>query len=218
MSQIARECSQACDGRTLVFCYTRADTEKLHTLITQQGKTQDAQSAMVYHGQVAYEQRERVQKWFKDGVVTTVVATGSSFGTGASQQPFVCACYAIGDIVRCPAGVDVPDVRRIFICGLPKTFEDYFQQMGRAGRDGKKSTVKLFFGKGDCRAHLCRKMPTDRQHLAMAQKEKNSLFTLLRFCNDKKTCRRQILMRFWNQSQPGLACGDCDNCCVSQRS
>eukprot|EP00961_Rhodomonas_salina_P294341 3934487-Rhodomonas_salina.1 len=60
--QIAKECSIKHEGRTVVFTYTRADAEKLHHIITANAKCKAAQSAMLYHGQVEYSQREKVQK------------------------------------------------------------------------------------------------------------------------------------------------------------
>eukprot|EP00961_Rhodomonas_salina_P277331 3747689-Rhodomonas_salina.2 len=187
---IVRECSSFTDGSMVVFTYTRKDAEKLHLQITQRGKGRAAQSALLYHGQLDYTYRENVQRWFNDGQIKIVVATGSSFGTG----------------------IDKGDIRKLIIYGMPKTFEDFYQQIGRAGRDGANSIVKVFVAKNDYIVHLFRDKGKGVEHQQMANNEKRSLFKLKAFLEDRSTCRRLSILRYWGQGELGWKCGDCDNC------
>ena len=123
--------------------------------------------------------------------MSQVVATGSSFGTG----------------------IDKGDIRTIFLFSMPKNFEEFYQQIGRAGRDGRPATIHAYIGKGDLFMHLKREKATNKTHLAMQKQEKNSLFALSRMCSDKTTCRRLAIMRYWKEeTESNFACGVCDNC------
>lgn len=99
-------CSVGVDGKS----GNRKDAEQLHTLITQKAKTRQGQSAALYHGQVPYDRRQKIQELFNSGDIRLVVATGSSFGVG----------------------LDRPDIRHIIVFSLPKTFEDWYQVSGSA--------------------------------------------------------------------------------------
>jgi ATP-dependent DNA helicase RecQ len=113
----------AAPGPTLVYCATRKNVERAAQALRDKGI-----AAETYHAGMDHEDRIRVQERFMDGAARIVVAT-NAFGMG----------------------VDKDDVRTILHFDLPGTVEAYYQEIGRAGRDGAPSRVVLLFREGDRR-------------------------------------------------------------------
>jgi ATP-dependent DNA helicase RecQ len=106
-------------------------------------------------------------------------------------------------------GIDKPNVRFVAHLDLPKSMEGYYQETGRAGRDGLPANAWLAYGLGDVVA--MRQMiangeaPEERKRL-----ERQKLDALLGYC-ESTTCRHQALLRYFGEQHPGH-CGECDNC------
>ena len=106
-------------------------------------------------------------------------------------------------------GIDKPNVRFVAHLDLPKSMEGYYQETGRAGRDGLPANAWMTYGLGD--AVSMRKMldsgdaPESRK-----QVERQKLDALLGFC-ESTACRHQTLLRYFGEQHPG-DCGQCDNC------
>ena len=164
----------------IVYCLSRASVDKVAGFLTAQGIT-----ALPYHAGLDAALRLRHQQRFlrEDGVV--MVAT-IAFGMG----------------------IDKPDVRFVAHLDLPKSVEGYYQETGRAGRDGLPATAWLAYGLADV-VQQRRMIDTSDGDLARRRALGAHLDAMLALC-ETVTCRRvQLLAYFGETSQP---CGNCDTC------
>jgi ATP-dependent DNA helicase RecQ len=164
----------------IVYCSSRRQTEKIAGDLCGLGIT-----ALPYHAGLEPETRSRNQDTFlqEDGVV--IVAT-IAFGMG----------------------IDKPDVRFVCHASLPKNIEGYYQEIGRAGRDGLPADTLTLYGLDDIRL---RRVQIEESDASDEQKrvERQRLNALVALCEAPR-CRRQTLLAYFGEkSEP---CGNCDLC------
>lgn len=164
----------------IIYCLSRASTESLADDLTENGF-----SAKPYHAGLEKQIRDQHQELFIKDKVKIIVAT-IAFGLG----------------------IDKSNVRYVFHVDLPKNIESYYQETGRAGRDGIKSDAILFYGRGDLvkLKRFCEIENNPAQSKIMLDK----LNKMSRLC-ETQTCRRKFMMNYFGEEYPDY-CGSCDVC------
>ena len=165
----------------IVYCLSRRTTDETAEWLRSQGFT-----ALAYHAGMQPEIRAQNQSRFlrEEGVI--IVAT-IAFGMG----------------------IDKPDVRFVAHLDLPKTIEAYYQETGRAGRDGLPSDAFLLYGLQDV-TKLKQMLERSEGNEQFKRVEQIKLNAMLGFC-EITTCRRHALLTYFDEISPAV-CGNCDTC------
>ncbi|MDE2440328.1 MAG: DNA helicase RecQ [Betaproteobacteria bacterium] len=164
----------------IVYCLSRKKVEETATWLSAQGYP-----ALPYHAGLPADERAANQRRFlrEDGLI-------------------MCATIAFG------MGIDKPDVRFVAHLDLPKSIEAYYQETGRAGRDGEPSEAWMTYGMQDValqHTRIAESGAAESQKILEAQR----LTALLAYCEAPR-CRRQVLLNYFGEDrQP---CGNCDVC------
>lgn len=164
----------------IVYCLSRKRVEETAEWLSQNGIP-----TLPYHAGLSHEVRERHQREFlrEEGIV---MAATVAFGMG----------------------IDKPDVRFVAHIDLPKSPENFYQESGRAGRDGLPASSWLCYGLNDM-VQLNQMIQGSEMAELQKQVELSKLDAMLAFCETASCRRQQILSHFGEASQP---CGHCDNC------
>ena len=165
----------------IIYCFSRNATDSLAKKLQEEGFR-----ALPYHAGLDSDLRAVTQERFINDDVEIVVAT-IAFGMG----------------------IDKPNIRFVIHYDLPKDLETYYQETGRAGRDGKRSDCFLFFSYGDTKKikYLIEQGKDERQKRISYKK----LQAMVDFC-DSRTCRRKVLLEYFGEEYREENCGGCDIC------
>ncbi|GAD00291.1 DNA helicase RecQ [Agarivorans albus] len=164
----------------IVYCSSRKRVEELALKLSAEGIR-----CAAYHAGLPIEQRQLVQEQFQRDEVEVVVAT-VAFGMG----------------------IDKPNVRYVFHYDIPRNIEAYYQETGRAGRDGTEAEAVFLYDPAD--ANWVRRMIDENENEQQRQVESHKFNAIVAFA-EAQTCRRQVLLNYFGEylAKP---CGNCDVC------
>ena len=171
---------------TIIYCFSRRDSHELAHDLRERGI-----SALPYHAGLDPETRRKTQDKFIQDKVPVIVAT-IAFGMG----------------------IDKPDVRLVVHYSLPKSIEAYYQETGRAGRDGLPSDCVAFFNPGDRvkQEFFIQQIEDDVEQSNARQK----LDKIVEYAQSP-TCRRRFLLAYFGEKYGEKNCGACDVCLETNR-
>lgn len=165
----------------IVYCLSRRKVEAVSKKLRERGH-----QSYAYHAGLSREQRDFAQKTFSNEENVVIVAT-VAFGMG----------------------IDRPDVRFVAHLDLPKSVESYYQETGRAGRDGLAANAWMVYGLQDV-IKLSQMLETTEAHENYKKVARAKLDSMLSICETTK-CRRNFLLQYFEEESP-LECHNCDTC------
>ena len=177
------------DESGIIYCATKKNVDKLYTLLNEQGI-----SAGRYHAGLSNEERKQNQEDFTYDRIRVMVAT-NAFGMG----------------------IDKSNVRYVLHYNMPQSLEYYYQEAGRAGRDGEEAECVLFFSKQDIMINkfLLQNKASAGDVASDMQKTANDrrkLQQMINYCETDK-CLREFILSYFGDTTPCI-CNKCSNCVV----
>ena len=169
------------DEPVIIYCQSRKSVDELSESLRNQGIR-----ALPYHAGMTSEQRTENQSRFIRDDVSVLVAT-IAFGMGIGK----------------------PDVRAVIHYDLPRNLEGFYQESGRAGRDGLPAQCIIFFNHGDrSKIEFMIGQKTDEQEQRIARQQLQQMVAY----SESSICRRRVLLGYFGETLRGDNCGNCDNC------
>jgi RecQ family ATP-dependent DNA helicase len=175
----------------IIYCTSRKSCEELAEVLSRNYNLE----AIHYHAGLSKEDRQRIQRDWQNGVFKVIVAT-VAFGMG----------------------IDKPDVRFVIHHSLPHSMEGYYQETGRAGRDGRDSECILFYNYADKKI-IDFMIKNGDGDFDTKERQRNNLNRVVQFCENLIDCRRQQILAYFGESFDRAFCyGSCDNCVTSGKA
>nr|WP_242057546.1 DNA helicase RecQ [Halobacillus yeomjeoni] len=169
------------DEAGIIYTATRKDADQLQQFLSKKGY-----STGKYHAGMTEDQRKQVQMDFVQDELTTIIAT-NAFGMG----------------------IDKSNVRFVIHYSMPMNIESYYQEAGRAGRDGEPGDCILLFSSQDI--HLQRFLIDQSPAEDKKKEEYAKLQSMVNYCHTH-TCLQQYILEYFNNPFPTEPCGKCSNC------
>lgn len=169
----------------IIYCLSRKDCEGIAKKLREQYNI----LAHHYHAGMEPAEKKEVQRKWQAGAYNVIIAT-IAFGMG----------------------IDKPDVRFVIHHTIPKSLEGYYQETGRAGRDGKRSGCYLYYGYQDT-SSLKRMIDEGDGTWDQKERQRQMLRNVIQFCENRSDCRRVQVLNYFNESFDREDCkASCDNC------
>ncbi|HSK88204.1 MAG TPA: DNA helicase RecQ, partial [Anaerolineales bacterium] len=169
------------DQSGIIYCFSRKQVDDLAATLVKKGY-----SARPYHAGLEDEQRRANQDAFIRDDAQIIVAT-IAFGMGINK----------------------PNVRFVLHYDLPKSIEGYYQEIGRAGRDGLPAHCLLLYSYSDVAKQRYFILQKEGDERRSAQQH---LDAIIHYAEDESICRRKPLLKYFDEPYPAEKCGACDNC------
>ena len=169
-------------GAGIVYCGSRARTEA-----TAEWLRADGHDALAFHAGMDADAKKQAHRRFSRG-----------------DAVVMCATIAFG------MGIDRPDVRWVAHLDLPRSPESWYQEIGRAGRDGLPARALLLYGAGDIALarHRIEESPAGAEQKRIERQRLDAMVAIA----EAATCRRKLLLRCFGEDTPAEHCGNCDIC------